>query len=608
MLWLGLTAASAGVTADVATAWRLVDYMAVDYADAVHDGEIANAAEYEEMKTFSRDIRSRIEALPDAPPELLAQVGVLEQDVVDRVSPTVLRAHARSLGDALLRHHPIPAAPPAAPSIADGQTLFLQHCASCHGDAGTGDGPASGGMDPAPVDFTDVERARQRSVFALYQVTTQGLEGTPMRAFTELSDAERWDVATYASTLAFPDSTVDLTPAVRAQVPDLARWASVSAASLAPAVPDVDVDAVLGQLRRRPELVNATTEERLSVVRTLLASSHAAWREGDVAGAERLALAAYLDGFEPVEAMLASTPAITSAVEHGFNGYRAALVGNGPVDDALAALHVTLDDAEAALDASASSFFALALAAAVLLLREGAEALLVVVALLAVVRRTGRPGLAKRVHAGWIGALLAGVATWWAATTLITVSGAQREIIEGAGGLLAAVVLVTVGVWMHDKSLAGRWQAYVDQQARTALEAGNGLGLVGLVFLVVYREVFETILFYTSLWAEGGTGPVLTGFLVGATLLAVLAGVLNKMSLKLPIGTFFGVSAWVMAALAIVLAGKGVGGLQEAGLVGVHPIAMVPSIGMLGLNGTVEALLAQVITLVVVAGAMLRRR
>ena len=138
-----------------------------------------------------------------------------------------------------------------------------------------------------------------------------------------------------------------------------------------------------------------------------------------------------------------------------------------------------------------------------ILLREGLEALLVVVAMMAFLKKAERTDVLPYVHAGWIVALAAGGLTWAVATYLVDLSGASREMTEGFSAIFAAVVLLGVGMWMHQKSLAGRWQAYVKQKLSSALNKRSAIMLFVLSFVTVYREVFETVLFYAALWSEG---------------------------------------------------------------------------------------------------------
>jgi len=203
----------------------------------------------------------------------------------------------------------------------------------------------------------------------------------------------------------------------------------------------------------------------------------------------------------------------------------------------------------------------------------------------------------RPVHYGWASALVAGVATWWAATSLISISGAARELTEGFGSILAALVLLFVGVWMHGKGQADEWQRYIRQKMGHALSKGSAWFLFSLAFVAVYREIFETILFYAALSAEGGAAPVVAGAAAGAALLALIAVLMLRYSQRLPIGKFFTYSSILIAILAVVLAGKGVAALQEAGLIGVVPLNHVPRITMIGLFPSVQPIAAQIVIL-----------
>jgi high-affinity iron transporter len=241
-------------------------------------------------------------------------------------------------------------------------------------------------------------------------------------------------------------------------------------------------------------------------------------------------------------------------------------------------------------------------ASLVILLREGLEALLVIIALTTVLIRTGRRDALKYVHIGWIAALLAGGATWIAAQSLITISGANREIMEGIAALLAALVLLYVGIWMHSKTQAAQWQAYIQQHVDTQLKSGTLWGLVALAFVAVYREVFETVLFYQSLLTQAVStqySSVGGGFALGLLLLAILAWVLIRFSVKLPIAKFFSATTYLLLALAFVLMGKAVSALQEAAIIGMTPLPVSFEIDWIGVKSTWQGVLAQLSVLLV---------
>jgi high-affinity iron transporter len=189
------------------------------------------------------------------------------------------------------------------------------------------------------------------------------------------------------------------------------------------------------------------------------------------------------------------------------------------------------------------------------------------------------------------------VLTWLAATRLISVSGASRELTEGFGSLLAAAVLLFVGIWMHGKAQAGQWQRYLREKLHKALARDSRWFLFSLAFIAVYREVFETILFFTAMAAEGSVGSLIAGGLAGCAALAAIAVAMLRFSRRLPIGKFFSYSSALVAILAVVLAGKGVAALQEAGLIAIHPLAALPRISLLGLFPTLQGIAAQLATL-----------
>src|SRR6218665_1055045 len=170
-------------------AWRLLDYIAVDYAGAVANGQIVSDAEYREMREFSASVRTTISSLPYSreQPRLLAEANRLMRSVDSRADPVQVAEQARALGALLLKSYPVSLAPLRAPDLKRGAALYAEHCSSCHGMTGRADGPNSAKLDPPPIAFADEARARERSLFGLFQVITQGLDKTAMGSFSQLS-------------------------------------------------------------------------------------------------------------------------------------------------------------------------------------------------------------------------------------------------------------------------------------------------------------------------------------------------------------------------------------------------------------------------------------
>lgn len=607
LLVMGLAAPLSAAPSSVQVTWRLLDYIAVDYAGAVGHGEIIDAAEYQEMVEFAGAAQQSIRQLPDhaGKAELERRVQELKQAIAERREPTVVARISRELGSKLLTNYPVPLAPASPPDFGRGAALYAEQCATCHGAAGDGTGPAAAGLDPPPIDFTDPIRARERSVFALYQVIEQGLEGTSMPSFSGLAAPDKWALALYVGSFGFP---AELAPsgekiwkgdAALRQSVILEKLITVTPNNLLPTSPLQASDALNAFLRRNPQAVMASASSGLNIARDRLAEAEAAYKRGAQDQARDLALSAYLDGFESVEPTLAVRDAkLLAGVERAMAALRTDISNFAPAERVSAdvrELHSLLARADATLreknSSAASSFFG----SLTILLREGLEALLLVVSMIAFLRKSERQDALRHVHAGWIAALAAGVATWALATSIISISGASREITEGMGSIFAALVLLWVGIWMHGKSQADAWQKYIRTHMSRAMSRGSAWFLFGLSFLVVYREVFETILFYAALWEQGNVNAILGGAAVALGLLAAIAFAMLRLSQKLPIGKFFSYSSVLIAVLAVVLIGKGIAALQEAGMISVGVLPGFPRIELLGITPTIQAVSAQLV-------------
>lgn len=610
-LLLGLASLPAHAQSDandpassVPQTWQMLDYLAADYAGAVKHGEVVSASEYAEMREFARHARDRVEALPptSATPALRQQADKLVELIDAKAPETDVARQAHALTDTLLQAYPIPTAPTKAPDLARGAAVYQAQCAACHGATGHGDGPAGLQLSPRPIDFTDASRADQRSALSLYEVITQGVAGTPMASYAQtLSSDDRWSLAYYVGTLAYPEAATQGEQAwrtdqrARGAIASPSELARARVSGLADVTGTTQARIIVGYLRAHPQAVHEALAG-IPLARTRVADSVEAYRKGKTEEARQLALSAYLDGVEPMEAQLdARDAALRARIETAMGAYRTSLSQPGAGDTVPAQAHevdALLAQAQSLLAASAASPMTTFIGALTILVREGLEALLVVVALLAFLRKADRHDAAHYVHAGWVLALLAGAATWAVASYAISISGASRELTEGLSSLFAAAVLLAVGLWMHQKSIGGRWQSYLKAKMATALDRRSAWFVFGLTFISVYREVFETILFYTALWNEGQGQWLLAGIGVGAIILGFIAWVLLRTSQRLPLGLFFSVSSLVIALLAIVLTGKGVAALQEAGWTGVT-VAPVPSIDVLGIYPTWQSLLAQ---------------
>lgn len=588
---------------------QLVDYVGVDYPGAISAGEIISAEEYAEMVEFSARIRDGLAAL-EANEAVAVQLDQLAQSLQQRIAakeePARIAELTQQLRNVLMENFELDLTPRIPPELATGKALYQQNCIACHGVSGHGDGPAAASLEPAPTDFHDVERARERSLFGLYNTITLGVAGTSMVGFNQLSDAERWSLAFYVGGLFAEDDAA--AAAVWKRNPLTVDEAVTLAPAELAAMEEGEMRALY--VRHNPTSLFAD-QSPLDVARQGINESVSLYGSGDVAAAKRAAITAYLEGFELSEASLNNVdPDLMREIEVSMMAYRRLLDGKTPVEqvaEEAQALNAQLDRASDVLAGDSLSPSVAFSSSLIILLREGLEAILVVAAMAAFLAKTGNVAGMRWLHAGWILALIAGGGTWAVSNWLFTISGATREITEGFTALVAAGILFYVGFWMHSRANADKWNEYIKTQMNSAVTSGALWSFAIVSFLAVYREIFEVILFYQALWAQVDAtahNAVLGGGAVALALLALITVLINRFGMRLPLSTFFTITAYLMIALAFVFAGKGVAALQEAGRIPMDPVNF-PRIELLGIYPNLQGLLLQALVLALAIGLLL---
>jgi len=623
ILLLPMWARSAPASGDAQAVLNMLDYVSVEYPEFVRHGHVTDEVEYAEQVEFTSSVAQLVAGMPaqEDHAALVARAEELARLVREKADGEHVVAQARALQRQLVSEYDLMVAPKKAPDLAEGAKLYQANCLACHGATGKGDGPAAGALDPKPTDFTDIARASARSVFGLYNTISLGVAGTSMRAFASMTDDQRWALAFYVASfssdpvLVRDGETAWRAGAARSAFPDLAKVVTATPAEVRGS--DVRGEALLAYLRTHPESLVAPSRSPLDFSLGKLAQSLEAARAGRQDKAYRLAVTAYLEGFELAEPGLANRdPGLLERTEQAMMAYRNTLHGgadSAAVEAAYTQAVNLLQQAKAAAGAGALSTTAGFMSALVIILREGLEAILVLAAMAAFLVKTGRREGMRWLHAGWIGALLVGVLTWVVSSTIIRISGAQREVTEGVTALLSAGVLLYVGFWLHSKANAQRWSLYIrEKMAGAGNDFGTraGLGVALVAFLAVYREVFETVLFYQALWAQAasaGRSAVLAGFGAGVIGLVVLAWLIIRLSVRLPLGLFFGASSLLLAGMAVVFAGQGIAALQEAGKLPMDPLDF-HAIPLLGIYPNLQGIGLQfALVLLIVSGWFLMR-
>lgn len=584
------------IFADTQQLLQLIDYVGVDYAVAIDQGEVINQGEYEEMQDFAAGIVQQVGALPEQAikADLIKQAGLLSQVIMEKRPAEDIRQLTVQMQRQITTAYKIVVVPRKQPNLLKARRQYQQLCASCHGAEGGGDGPAAVGMEPEPINFKDVERYQQRSVFGLYSTITQGVADTAMPAYGHLSEEERWSLAFYLGGIANQPNEIDVSDSPLLELKTMTTTTPAQAQQF-----DAEKGAdIMAYLRHHPELFYGK-KSNLSFTKQKLLDALAAYKTSDIEMAYEYAVEAYLEGFELEEQNIkALDKTLMLEIEAAMTGLRnkirlhesAELIENEIllINQKLTLAEKLLSDTSlSGMTAFSSAFF--------ILLREGLEALLIVAALIAFLIRTERRDGLRYIHIGWISALIMGVITWWVSLSLVTISGASREITEGLAAIVAAVVLLYVGFWMHSKVSAAKWKKFIDDNMQKALDSGTLWTLTGLSFIAVYREAFETILFYQALWVqtnEAGKAMGLGGFMAALAVLVVAAWLIMRYSARLPLRQFFAVTGALMFILAVVFAGKGVAALQEAGLIISTPVDFI-RLDLFGIYPNLQGLLVQ---------------
>jgi high-affinity iron transporter len=596
---------------DVQRLVALVDYIANDYGGAVQGGRVLNQDEYEEQQRFLKDAHSIADRLlkahagpsVEATPDPLRQgLEGLDALMAAKAEPALMTERCRQVKTAVVERFGLRTAPEGRPSYERGRVLYAQSCVACHGEKGDANTEQARTLNPPPVNFRDPERGPKLSPHRVYNTLSFGISGTAMPSFEALSPEDRWSVAFYVLSLAHSEEPGEGVPAAMALI-DLSSLSDEEIEADLRSQGHPSPPRGVKYLRtvvpfEAPKVATGVADTRARVRGAVTA--YAAGRAGD---ADRQLLDAYLQGFEPMEGHFrARDPQGTAAVEKQFHTLRAS-VGLGRPTEELRDQAAALDRQLVTLAKPDHAVFPF-VAALLIYLREGVEAALLVGALLAAVRRLGHADAVRHVHYGWIAALPAGIFTWWALDRLLALGSAERELMEAVTALLAAAVLFWVSFWLISKAESRRWMEYLRRSVASSLDRKNRLLLASMAFLAVYREAAETVLFTQALLLEAAdqTRQVWLGALCGLIITVVIAAVMRRAVLSLPIGPFFMISGLLLCLLAVSFAGAGLYNLVGAGYLPARPVHFL-EIPWMGLYPDLNGLLVQAAIVLTVAAA-----
>ena len=563
----------------------MLDILPKEYEIAIKDGKVTNAAEYEESRIFLEQSFERYQTIIGYMPNIKNAEAIktkftaLRTDIENKKEPSEIKISANAISSQVLKELgiEISKSPSKAINLQNGKTIFKANCAICHGFTGGGDGPLSSKIEPAPAILSDpsVTGNAQTIAYDNFQVISVGIANTMMMAWAEiLPEEDLWDVTYYIRT--FSNKNLEL-PIVTTTLNK-----SETSGSIKQTVADVVL--VLNQ-------------------------SIKAFKGGEVEQSAELAFDAYLN-YEGIEtALVTKNKKLGLRLESSFGRLRAEIKRSADINHIEKInqnIQNDLKEAQTTLEQKAG-FTGLFLQSFSIIVREGFEAILIIAALIAFLIKSRNKEKVKIIYQGVIIGIGASFITAYIIHEVLNISMANQELLEGWIMLIAVVVLFWVSYWLLTKIETQKWQSYITGKMTQAITTGNVFALGMVAFLAVYREGFETVLFYKALYLYAGevSNGIIPGFLVGCVFLAIMFFLINKIGIKVPIKWFFGFTSVLLYFMAFTFMGKGLHELQMGEALSLTTAEFAPEISWLGMYPTWETFIGQAFLLVIfIAGVL----
>ncbi|MDP6897789.1 MAG: FTR1 family protein [Candidatus Nitrosopelagicus sp.] len=352
--------------------------------------------------------------------------------------------------------------------------------------------------------------------------------------------------------------------------------------------------------------------DEIDIIREQLMATEIFYELGDTQAAYASARSAYLDSYEYVEIPLrAIAPDFTFEVEYQFATLRNQINDGASIEDistTIISLERSLDESERLVSGTGTIAPMIAFISSFsIIFREGLEAVLILGAIITYLEASRNHKFKKYVHYGIGLAIGATAVTWVIASYIIEISGANRELIEAIAALSATAVLFYVSFWILNKIEHKRWMEFVKAKVFQASAAGGTSVFIMLSFFTVYREGFETVLFYQAMFsfAKYMEFYVGLGFILGiVSLLGIYFG-FRKLGKRLPLRALFGLTMGIGAYLSIAFLGNAIREFQVldfipyTSMLGTIPRLDINVATMTGIYPTLETTVGQIVLLAV---------
>jgi high-affinity iron transporter len=560
-----------------------------EYHEGIAKGKVINAAEYEESQVFLEQALERYQSLIDGPPQgekpddLTIRFTSLTEKIKNKVDPAVIHSEVNAINAGILQKFNIQLSQtPSEPvSLENGRILYMNNCKVCHGLEGQGDGPIAQQLDPKPAVLANPQFTGDQfsKPYDNFQIINVGIANTAMVGWADqFSEKELWDVTYFIRT--FSNENVKLPLLVsQSASPDNAKSQENS------------------------------TQKVFEEVFLLLNQSLDSYREGRNQEAVESTVDAYLT-YEKIEKQLISKrKELGLKLESSFGRLQAEIKRKAPQDLVQKIGEQISNDLKEARQVLTQEigFTGLFIQSFSIIVREGFEAILIIAALITFLVKSRNQDKLKAIYMGVLIGVIGSFITAYILHSILDISLSSQEMMEGVIMLVAVVVLFYVSYWLVSKIEATKWQSYITGKMQKAVTTGSAFTLSMVAFLSVYREGFETVLFYKALYLYAGdtTSGIIPGFFAGCTVLAVVYFLINQLGMRIPVKWFFVVTSVFLYYMAFMFMGKGLHELQMGAALSMTRADFAPEIPWLGMYPTWETFIGQMILVVAYAGALI---
>ena len=334
------------------------------------------------------------------------------------------------------------------------------------------------------------------------------------------------------------------------------------------------------------------------------------YKDGKYDEAFATSRSAYLDSYEGIEIPLRPIdPDFTLDMEIKFAELRNLIQQHKPypeVEAKVVEIRNGLDESERLVTGTGTIAPSLAFSTSFsIIFREGLESALIIGAILTYLEASRNAQYKKHVYLGIVISIIATVITWYIAQFVIEISGASKELIEAIAGISAVAVLFWVSFWILNKVETKKWIEFVKAKVWQATTTGSVMVFAMLSFFTVYREGFETVLFYQAMlsFAKNMETFVLLGLVLGLAVIISVVFIIRKLGKKLPLRVLFGLTMGIGAYMSIAFIGNAIREFQEVGYITTtHMFGIIPRLEinlatMTGIHPTLETAVAQIVLL-----------